>query len=75
MDREGGATVSEVLFVFSLYRQAVPQRPEYAKTHLEREGVAYEVLDNGVLCCAKPRRLQAISNRLSASLIDALLRN
>lgn len=47
---------------------------EYAKRQLEREGIAYEALDNGVLSCARPRRLQAICNGLSASRIDALLR-
>jgi len=33
-----------------------------------------EGLDNGVLSCARPRRLQAICNGLSAKRIDALLR-
>jgi hypothetical protein len=47
---------------------------EYAKRQLEREGIAYEALDNGVLSCARPRRLQAICNGLCASRIDALLR-
>ena len=47
---------------------------EYAKRQLEREGIAYEALDNGVLSCRNPRRLQAICNGLSAAKIDALLR-
>jgi hypothetical protein len=47
---------------------------EYAKRQLEREGIAYQALDNGVLSCARPRRLQTICNGLSASRIDALLR-
>jgi hypothetical protein len=47
---------------------------EYAKRQLERERIAYAALDNGVLSCAKPRRLQTICNGLSASRIDGLLR-
>jgi len=47
---------------------------EYAKRQLAKEGVAFEALDNGVLSCADPRRLQRICDGLSASKIDALLR-
>src|SRR6266705_3566958 len=41
---------------------------------LEREGIAFEALDNGVLNCADPERLQKICDGLSAQKIDALLR-
>jgi hypothetical protein len=47
---------------------------EYAKRQLEREGIAYQALDNGVLSCADPQRLQQICDRLSAEKIDRLLR-
>src|SRR5262249_53251612 len=47
---------------------------EYAKRQLAREGIAFEALDNGILSCADPKRLQAICNGLSAAQIDALLR-
>jgi hypothetical protein len=47
---------------------------EYAKCQLERQGVAYQALDNGVQTCANPKRLQAICDGLSADKIDALLR-
>jgi DNA-binding HxlR family transcriptional regulator len=47
---------------------------EYAKRQLERAGIEYEALDNGVLSCRSPRRLQSICNGLSAAKIDALLR-
>jgi hypothetical protein len=47
---------------------------EYAKRQLEREGIAYEPLDNGVLSCQNPRRLQSICKALSAARIDTLLR-
>jgi hypothetical protein len=47
---------------------------EYLKQQLSQEGIAYEALDNGVLSCADPDRLQALSDGLSAEKIDALLR-
>lgn len=47
---------------------------EYAKRQLDREKIAYQALDNGVLSCANPKRLQAICDSLSANRIDALLR-
>ncbi|HKD09146.1 MAG TPA: hypothetical protein VKB79_24800 [Bryobacteraceae bacterium] len=47
---------------------------EYAKRQLERAGIEYEALDNGVLSCRSPRRLQSICDGLSAAKIDALLR-
>jgi hypothetical protein len=47
---------------------------EYVKRQLAQEGIAFEALDNGVLSCANPKRLQQICDGLSAAKIDALLR-
>ena len=47
---------------------------EYAKRQLERQGIAYQALDNGVLSCADPQRLQQICDDLSTEKIDRLLR-
>jgi hypothetical protein len=47
---------------------------EYVKRQLAKEGIAFEALDNGVLSCANPRRLQQLCDGLSAHKIDALLR-
>lgn len=47
---------------------------EYVKRQLTKEGIAFEALDNGVLTCANPRRLQQLCDGLSASKIDKLLR-
>jgi hypothetical protein len=47
---------------------------EYVKRQLAKEGIAFEALDNGVLTCANPRRLQQLCDGLSASKIDKLLR-
>jgi hypothetical protein len=47
---------------------------EYVKRQLAKEGVAFAALDNGILSCADPKRLQQIADGLDAAKIDALLR-
>lgn len=47
---------------------------EYLKRQLTQEGIAYEALDNGLLSCANPARLQALCDDLSADKIEALWR-
>lgn len=47
---------------------------EYVKRQLERRGIRYEALDNGILSCEDPALLQRICDQLSAEKIDALLR-
>jgi hypothetical protein len=47
---------------------------EYVKRQLAKEGISFEALDNGVLTCADPRRLQQLCDGLSAHKINALLR-
>ena len=47
---------------------------EYVKRQLDQRGIRYEALDNGILSCADPRRLQRLCDGLSAEKIDALLR-
>jgi hypothetical protein len=47
---------------------------EYVKRQLTKEGIAFEALDNGVLSCVDPKRLQQLCDGLSATKIDALLR-
>src|SRR5277367_2614272 len=47
---------------------------EYVKRQLAKEGIAFEALDNGILKCADPRRLQQRCDGLSGAKIDALLR-
>jgi hypothetical protein len=47
---------------------------EYVKRQLAKEGIPFEALDNGVLSCANPTRLQQLCDGLSAHKINALLR-
>jgi hypothetical protein len=41
---------------------------------LAKEGIAFEALDNGILSCANPRRLQQLCDGLLGHKIDAMLR-
>ena len=47
---------------------------EYVKRQLAKEGITFEALDNGILTCADPRRLQQLCDGLSAAKIEKLLR-
>jgi hypothetical protein len=47
---------------------------EYLKRQLAKAGIAFEALDNGILSCQDPKRLQEIADGLDAATIDALLR-
>ena len=47
---------------------------EYLKRQLTKRGVAYESLDNGILRCADPERMQRLADGLTARKVDALLR-
>jgi hypothetical protein len=47
---------------------------EYLKRQLAKEKIAFQALDNGILSCADPKRMQQIADGLSAAKIDAFLR-
>lgn len=47
---------------------------EYLKRQLDKSGIPYEALDNGILSCDDPARAQKICDALSAAKINALLR-
>src|SRR6201997_1598275 len=73
--RSGFWTVlSQVLQLLSVQCQTLPHGHEYAKRQLAQKGIAFEALDNGILNCADPKRLQKICEGLSAAKIAALLR-
>ena len=46
---------------------------EYLKRQLDKEGIGYEALDNGILSCENPARMQEIADGLSAAKIYDLL--
>lgn len=47
---------------------------EWLKRQLDKKGIGYEALDNGVLSCEEPRVAQRISRRLSSAKIDRVVR-
>ncbi|HLJ59222.1 MAG TPA: hypothetical protein VKZ50_05770 [bacterium] len=47
---------------------------EYVKRQLTKAGIAFQALDNGVLSCAEPKRLQAICAALTPQKIDRVVR-
>src|SRR6202140_44314 len=47
---------------------------EYVKQQLANRGIPYEALDNGILSCDDPKRVQALCDGLSGEKIDGLLR-
>ena len=47
---------------------------EYAKRQLQRQGIAFEALDNGVLSCDDPKQLQRLCEGLSPAKIERLLK-
>jgi len=47
---------------------------EYLKRQLDRRGIRFEPLDNGIARCADPQQMQKIADELDAKKIDALAR-
>lgn len=47
---------------------------EFLKRQLEKRGIAFEGLDNGLLSCADPKAAQKICDEFSGPTIDAMLR-
>jgi hypothetical protein len=74
VDREFGPFFLKFCTYFPFTAKLCLNGHEYAKRQLARQGIAFEALDNGVLSCADPERLQQICDGLSADKIDALLR-
>jgi hypothetical protein len=74
LDRDFGPFFLKFCSYFPFNAKLCINGHEYAKRQLAKEGIAFEALDNGVLSCADPQRLQRICDGLSAAKIDALLR-
>jgi hypothetical protein len=74
LDRDFGPFFLKFCSYFPYNAKLCLNGHEYTKRQLAREKIRYEALDNGILSCAEPDRLQAICADLSAGKIDALLR-
>jgi hypothetical protein len=74
LDEDFGPFFLKVCTYFPYNAKLCINGHEYVKRQLAKEGVAFEALDNGILTCADPRRLQQLCDDLSEPKIDALLR-
>jgi len=60
VDRDFGPFFLKFCTYFPFNAKLCLNGHEYAKRQLTQEGIAFEALDNGVLTCADPKRLQEI---------------
>jgi len=74
MDRDFGPFFLKFCTYFPYTAKLCLNGHEYAKQQLDNRGIGYEALDNGILSCEDPRRVQTICDGLSAEKIDGLLR-
>jgi hypothetical protein len=74
VDRDFGPFFLKFCTYFPFNAKLCLNGHEYAKCQLTRRGIAFEALDNGILSCTDPIRLQQICDGLSAEKIDGLLR-
>ena len=74
VDRDFGPFFLKFCSYFPFNAKLCLNGHEYAKRQLARQGIAFEALDNGVLSCPHPERLQSICDRLGPEKIDGLLR-
>jgi len=74
VDRDFGPFFLKFCTYFPFNAKLCINGHEYAKRQLAHKGIAFEALDNGILSCAAPERLQRICDGLSATKIDGLLR-
>jgi hypothetical protein len=74
VDRDFGPFFLKFCSYFPFNAKLCINGHEYAKRQLARHSIAFEALDNGILSCAKPERLQNICDGLSGEKIDGFLR-
>ena len=74
LDRDFGPFFLKFCSYFPYNAKLCLNGHEYVKRQLEQKRIEYQALDNGVLSCADPRRLQALCDGLSGEKIEALLR-
>lgn len=74
MDRDFGPFFLKFCTYFPYNAKLCVNGHEYVKQQLGNRGIRHEALDNGILSCDDPKRVQAICDGLSAEKIDALLR-
>ncbi|MBL8228740.1 MAG: hypothetical protein JNL98_09700 [Bryobacterales bacterium] len=71
MDRDFGPFFVKFCTYFPYNAKLCLNGHEYVKQQLGNRGIRHEALDNGILSCDDPQRVQAICDGLSAEKIDA----
>ena len=74
LDRDFGPFFLKFCSYFPYNAKLCLNGHEYVKRQLEQKQIEYKALDNGVLSCADPKRLQTLCDGLSGEKIEALLR-
>src|ERR1700726_1812128 len=74
VDRDFGPFLLKFCSYFPFNAKLCLNGHEYAKRQLAQKAIVFEALDNGILSCADPGRLQRICEGLSAEKIDGFLR-
>lgn len=74
LDRDFGPFFLKFCSYFPYNAKLCLNGHEYVKRQLKQKQIEYTALDNGVLSCEDPKRLQILCDGLSGEKIDALLR-
>ena len=74
IDKDFGPFFLKICTYFPYNAKLCIHGHDYVKQQLAKEGIPFEALDNGVLNCANPTRLQLLCDGVSAHKINALLR-
>lgn len=74
VDRDFGPLFLKFCSYFPYNAKLCINGHEWLKRQLHGRGIEFESLDNGILSCADPKKMQALCEKLDAAKIDALLR-
>jgi hypothetical protein len=74
LDRDFGPFFLKFCSYFPYNAKLCLNGHEYVKRQLQQRQIEFAALDNGVLSCADPKRLQTLCDGLSGEKIEALLR-
>ena len=74
LDRDFGPFFLKFCTYFPYNAKLCLNGHEYVKQPLTHRGIGYEALDNGILSCDDPKRVQALCDGLSENKMDELLR-
>jgi len=74
VDRDFGPLFIKFCSYFPYAAKLCLNGNEWLKRQLDKRGIRYEPLDNGILSCKDPKRVQRIADRLDEMKIEAVFR-